>query len=444
MHVTAHLDVDVIAVETEDEVSVLVELTAQTAAPVGDPPQRPTRTLQVVLDRSGSMSGRIEEAVRALVALVDRLEPADNFGVVSFDNVSELTVPAGPLTNKPAVKEALATLHGRNSTNLSDGYLRGLQEATRVAGPAGATLLLVSDGHANEGVTDPDALGTVSADAYRKGIVSSTLGWGEGYDERLLSAIARAGNGNEGFAADADAAVALLAGEVEGLLTQTAQAASLTVRPAPPVTAVRVVNDLPTTATADGAIIAELGSFYSGETRKVVVTFAVPSVASLGLARIATLELTYVELPALTQHTVNVPLHVNVVPGDQAAGRVPDPVVRTEMVYQRVQQAKRTASRHLSAGEPDEALAALDEAQRLVRSQLEAPGVPPQLVADLRQEAAELRSLNESTVQGQWSASAKSMSSSSTYKSRQRGRAAYGSANVTPPEPDDDDNDDTA
>ncbi len=28
MHVTAHLDVDVIAVETEDEVSALLELTA--------------------------------------------------------------------------------------------------------------------------------------------------------------------------------------------------------------------------------------------------------------------------------------------------------------------------------------------------------------------------------------------------------------------------------
>ena len=40
-------------------------------------------------------------------------------------------------------------------TNLSGGLLRGLQEARRVAGPAGATLLLLSDGHANAGVVDP-------------------------------------------------------------------------------------------------------------------------------------------------------------------------------------------------------------------------------------------------------------------------------------------------
>jgi hypothetical protein len=33
--------------------------------------------------------------------------------------------------------------------------------------------------------------------------------------------------------------------------------------------------------------------------------------------------------------TVTVPVHVNVVPGDQAAGRVPDPVLRSELVYLR-------------------------------------------------------------------------------------------------------------
>ena len=58
MHITAHLDVDLVAVETEDEVSVLVELTAPGAAPGAAPDVRPhlARTLQVVLDRSGSMA----------------------------------------------------------------------------------------------------------------------------------------------------------------------------------------------------------------------------------------------------------------------------------------------------------------------------------------------------------------------------------------------------
>ena len=52
MNLNALLDVDVVAVEAEDQVSVLLEL----EAPERDAgSQRPPGTLQVVLDRSGSM-----------------------------------------------------------------------------------------------------------------------------------------------------------------------------------------------------------------------------------------------------------------------------------------------------------------------------------------------------------------------------------------------------
>jgi Ca-activated chloride channel family protein len=229
VHITAHLDVDVVAFETEDQVSVLVELTAPSAPAVTG--ARPARTLQVVLDRSGSMAGgRLDGAITALLGLVDRLDPTDNFGVVTFDDRVELTAPAGGLTDKTSVKRALASITPRGSTDLSAGYLRGIQEARRVAGPAGATVLLITDGHANAGVTDPVQLSSVAAEAHRHGLITSTLGYGLGYDERLLAAIARGGAGTELFAEEPDTAVAMIAGEVEGLLAQTAQAASVLVR----------------------------------------------------------------------------------------------------------------------------------------------------------------------------------------------------------------------
>lgn len=153
MQLSTKLDCDLVAVEQADELTLLVELTAPT------PPTTTTRqpaTLQVVLDRSGSMAGdRLEGAKQALVALIDRLDPTDNFGLVAFDDSVEVVVPAGPLTSKSAVKDVIAAIDDGGSTDLSSGYLRGLQEARRVAGPTGATLLLMSDGHANAGVTDP-------------------------------------------------------------------------------------------------------------------------------------------------------------------------------------------------------------------------------------------------------------------------------------------------
>jgi len=215
----------------------------------------------------------------------------------------------------------------------------------------------------------------------------------------------------------------------KGLLAQTAQAASLLVRPTAAVRAVQVVNDLPVTATADG-IVAELGSFYADEVRKIVLVLDVPGIAALGLTQVATLEFTYVELPALKQHTVSVPLHVNVVPGDQAAGRVADPAVRTELVYLRAQQAKRRASTHLSAGDAEAALKEIRAAQESVTRAM--ADAPPELVADLAEEVESLSYLANETQSGMIARAAKFSSSDSYTKSSKRGRTTPSSTQEPP------------
>ncbi len=425
MHISAHLDVEVIAVETQDQLSVLVEMTAPSAA-TGQT-ARPASTLEVVLDRSGSMSGpRINGAKAALIGLIDRLDPTDNFGLVAFDDRVEVVVAAGPLHDKAAAKHAIALVEARGSTDLSAGYLRGLQEAGRVAGETGATVLLVSDGHANAGITDHDALGGIAAKARAGNVTTTTLGFGLGYDERLLAAIARGGAGNEFFAEEPDTAGALIASEVEGLLSQTAQAASLRVKLSPHVRAMRLVNDLPVTVNGD-TVVAELGSFYADETRKLILTFDIPGVAELGLAEVASCEFTWVELPALVQHTVSVPLHVNVVPGDQAAGRIPDPAVRTELVYLEVQQAKLRASRHLSRGDAGAAMSEIQQAQSALGGAI--AGAPAHLREELEAEAGSLAYLANETQQGEISRAAKYSSWDGYSKSSKRGRQ------MPPPDP---------
>lgn len=417
MKLNAHLDLDVLAMATDDELSVLVELTA---------PEQPTdvdrapSTLVIVLDRSGSMAGdRLEQAKAAITTLVDQLDPRDQFGLVTFDHQPAVAVPAGPLTDKPTVKRAIAQIQPGGSTDLSGGYLRGLQEARRVAGPTGATVLLISDGHANAGLTDPAQVGGLARQAQASKITTSTLGMGLGYDERLLSAIASAGAGNEHFAETADEAAKLISGEVQGLLDLAAQAASLTVRMSPYVKGVAVINDLTVVGLPDGVMI-ELGSLYAGETRKLILTFAVPGIPRLGLAEIATLEVGYVALPSLEQQTVTLPLHVNVVPGDQAAGRIPDPVVRTEAAFLRVQQAKRKASAALSEGDTRSAARSLAGARTLLAAASVAAPAP--MAAELREELDVLDQLAHEASYGDVARAAKLSSADAALKSRTRGR----------------------
>jgi hypothetical protein len=239
----------VLAHEADDTLSVLLEL----SAPVVDGGPRHPTAFQVVLDHSGSMAGpALEGAKAALLSLVDRLHPQDAFGLVVFDDEATVVVPAAPLSDKARVKQAIAAVHPGRSTDLAAGYLLGLQEARRVLSPAGATLVLVSDGHANAGERDPDRLGPVAGKAHADGITTSTLGYGLGFDETLLAALSRAGGGNQHFAEDPDVAGQHLAGEVTGLLSQAAQAVSLLVQMAPTVRGVKVVNDLPCHVVPEG------------------------------------------------------------------------------------------------------------------------------------------------------------------------------------------------
>ena len=137
MKTTTHLDVDVIAHQSDDSVSLILELVAP---PLPAGVVRQAQHVQVVLDRSGSMSGdRIEAAKAGIAALIRRLAPTDSFGLVVFDDQVEVVVPAGPLANKDAALRATAAVYDRGSTDLCAGYLRGLQEAKRVrkACPAG-------------------------------------------------------------------------------------------------------------------------------------------------------------------------------------------------------------------------------------------------------------------------------------------------------------------
>ena len=145
------------------------------------------------------------------------------------------------------------------------------------------------------------------------------------------------------------------------------------ITPGPHVANIRVLNPLPTNPVV-GGVMAELGDFWAGETRRLLVSIEVPAMVTLGVAEVATLTFTWVELPALVQHTLTMPVAVNVVPGDEAAGRVASPEVTRERLLLEAQEAKRISEEALRRGDLSAAGAILGAAFEAVAS------APPSLV----------------------------------------------------------------
>ena len=197
------------------------------------------------------------------------------------------------------------------------------------------------------------------------------------------------------------------------------QAASLTVRPTWDVETVALFNDLPA-APIDGGFMVELGDFYSGEQRKLLLTIDVPAMTGLGAVTVCELELSYVSVTDMKTETITIPVNVNVVPGDVAAGRVPNVTVRTELAFQEAQLRKRDAADAMRGGDPRYASRLYKEAgQRLDDAW---PAAPDDLRDEIAEEARLLEDLGERALWDDANRIAKFSEADRHRKSRKRGR----------------------
>ena len=176
---------------------VLGRITAPAAPP------RATRTpvnLAIVVDRSGSMSGvKLETAKRAVLEALGHLQPTDRFSVVVYDNQIEVVIASTPATGEArrAAAERLVQIDPRGTTDLGGGWLRGCEQvASHLMAQGVNRCLLLTDGLANVGITDHDALTAHASELRARGVATSTFGVGVDFDERLLVDLADAGGGH--------------------------------------------------------------------------------------------------------------------------------------------------------------------------------------------------------------------------------------------------------
>jgi Ca-activated chloride channel family protein len=228
----------------------------------------------------------------------------------------------------------------------------GLRELTRVTTVGASTLLLISDGHANSGEQDPKILASIATKHATQRVTTSTIGLGNGYDEIILEALATGGGGAHRFASTIDEAVGAIAAEVSDLLDKSAVNAVLRVKPVQGLTQppqIQVIQRLPFWKDGEDYVV-QLGDLYAGENRRFIIGLEVPGIAALGLAKVADIVVEYLNLAEMTEISVTMPVQVNVVPVDIAAGRIPDPIVRAERLIVEAQSEKAVATDEIRSG----------------------------------------------------------------------------------------------
>lgn len=240
-------------------------------------PRRKPMNLSIVLDRSGSMAeeGKIENAKKALYTLIEQLGSDDIISIVIYDDVIDVLSGAHKAVNKNAMMQLVAGIYPRGSTNLGGGMMEGFRQVERNASNEYVNrVILLSDGLANQGITNPAALERIAQRYRARSISLTTMGVGLDYNENLMSALSESGGGNYYFIEHASDLASFVRNELNALTSVAAQNASVDLTLGANV---RIKQIIGCEYHVDGnSAVIPVGDIYNGERREFTVVLEIP------------------------------------------------------------------------------------------------------------------------------------------------------------------------
>jgi Ca-activated chloride channel homolog len=233
--------------------------------------------VSVVVDRSGSMAeeGKIENVRNALRRLIDQLKTDDILSLVIYDDVVDVLRPACRVGSKADIRGLLKEIYPRGWTNLGGGLVEGFRQAERNASSSLTNrVILLSDGLANRGITDPCELDRIAARFRGKSISLTTMGVGLEYNENLMCGLANSGGGNYFFIERSDDLASIFRKEFNTLSALIAQNATLELTLGE---GVRLMDAIGCEHRENGRVHSiALGDLSANETRELTIELHVP------------------------------------------------------------------------------------------------------------------------------------------------------------------------
>jgi len=328
--------------------------------------ERPPVNLALVLDRSGSMEdkGKLEYAKRAAKLMVDLLDPRDRVAIVEYDDRINVLWPSAPVENAREIHRRIDGLTSRGSTNLTGGMMRGVDEVLKHFDRSELNrVVLLSDGLANQGITDPYDISREVRGARRDGVRISTIGLGLDYDENLMQAIAENGAGNYHYVEHPSQIARIFEEELSTLVRTTARDIHLRIRESGAIEEIDVIS-IETETPQDVAV----GDMFAGETQRVMLRVDIAATDAPTLS-LGDLEVTYTDARSGDETTIEVPLAVRTSDDDKAVTQARNEDVVVEAALFDAERTQLEAVAAYESGDTARADSLLEELSARVETQ---------------------------------------------------------------------------
>ena len=258
--------------------------------------QRAAVNLAIVLDQSGSMSGKkIKQAKEAAIDAVRQLGPNDIVSIVTYNSVVNVLVPATKLTDVEQVITKIRSISVGGGTALFAGVSKGVAEVRKFLDKEHVNrVILLSDGLANIGPASPGELASFGESLVKENISVSTFGLGLGYNEDLMAGLASNSGGNHLFVEDAEVLANAFRREFDDVLSVVAQEVDIEVTIPEGIRPIRVLgND---SDIAGQKILTRLAQVYSEQQRHILIEVEIPESEVGSKRELATVSVAYANM----------------------------------------------------------------------------------------------------------------------------------------------------
>lgn len=264
----------------KNEVYLYAELKA---AKVESKAERIPLNISLVIDRSGSMEGdKLNYVKKAVEFVIQNLNAGDYLSIIQYDDNVEVVSHSAFVTNKEELQRKVKAIVSGGMTNLSGGMLEGYNQVktTRKDGFVNRVLLL-SDGLANVGITEPTQLKEIARRQFAENKVGlSTFGVGADFNEELMMHLSEHGGANYYFIETPDQIPQIFAKELQGLLSVIAQNTTLEIElPSAFVQVEKVYGYL--FQQNGNKLTINFNDVFSEEEKAIVIKFKVTSPISI-------------------------------------------------------------------------------------------------------------------------------------------------------------------